>query len=60
MPGVPCGDRRNWDYESLHDRSHACFAKKAEERLNLELFRNVLVHEFYRLNVDYFRASEHY
>ena len=31
------------------DQSHACFAKKALERLNLELFRNVSVHEFYRL-----------
>ena len=30
-------------------RSHACFAKKAQERLTLELFRNVSVHEFYRL-----------
>ena len=29
VPGVPCGDRGNWDYESLRDRSHACFAKKA-------------------------------
>ena len=29
--------------------SHASFAKKAKERVNLELFRNVLVHEFYRL-----------
>ena len=25
------------------------FVKKAKGRLNLELFRNVLVHEFYRL-----------
>ena len=25
------------------------FAKKAQERLNLELFRNVSVHKFYRL-----------
>ena len=49
MPGVPCGDRGNWDYESLRDRSHAYFAKKSQERLNLELFRNVSVHEFYRL-----------
>ena len=29
MPGVPCRDRGNWDKESLRDRSHACFAKKA-------------------------------
>ena len=49
MPGVPCGDRRNCDYESLRDRSLACFEKKAQERLNLELFRNVSVDEFYRL-----------
>ena len=33
----------------LRDRSKACFAKKALERLNLELFRNMSVHEFYRL-----------
>ena len=39
MPGVPCGDRGNWDRESLRDRSHVCFAKKAYVRLNLELFR---------------------
>ena len=31
------------------DRRHACFAKKAEERLNSELFRNGSVYEFYRL-----------
>ena len=49
MPGVPCGDRGKWDQESVHDRSHACSAKKAYERLNLELFRNVSVHEFYLL-----------
>ena len=41
MPGVPCGDCGNWDQESLRDQS--------QERLNLELFRNVSVHEFYRL-----------
>ena len=34
-------------FASFH--SHACSAKKAQERLNLELFQNVLVHEFYRL-----------
>ena len=33
VPGVPCGDRGIWDYESLRDRSNACFAKKAWERL---------------------------
>ena len=33
----------------LRDRSHACFAKKAWERLNLEFFQNMSVHEFYRL-----------
>ena len=33
----------------LRDRSHACFAKKAQERLNLELFGNASVHEFYGL-----------
>ena len=33
----------------MGDRSKACFAKKALERLNLELFRNMSVHEFYRL-----------
>ena len=32
-------------------RSHASTAKKAWERLNLELFRNVSFHEFYRLKV---------
>ena len=49
VPGVPCGDRGNWDQASLRDESHACFAKKANERLNLKLFRNVSVHDFYRL-----------
>ena len=24
MPGVPCGGRGNWDWESLLHRSHAC------------------------------------
>ena len=33
----------------MGDRSKACFAKKALERLNLELFQNMSVHEFYRL-----------
>ena len=49
MSGVPLGDSGNWEYELLRDRSHTCFAKKGQERLNLELFRNVSVHEFYRL-----------
>ena len=48
VPGVSSGDRGNWEQESLRDRSHACFAKQAWERLNLQLFRNVSVHEFYR------------
>ena len=25
MPGISCGDRGNWDQESLCDQSHACF-----------------------------------
>ena len=55
MPGVPCGDRGNWDYESLRDRSHACFAKKAEERLNLELFLKRVGPRILSLeSVDYF------
>ena len=29
VPGVPCGDRGNRDLESLRDRSHKSFAKKA-------------------------------
>ena len=29
VPGTASGDRRNWEKESLHDQSHACFAKKA-------------------------------
>ena len=29
--------------------SHACFAKKSQERWNLELFWNMLIHEFYHL-----------
>ena len=33
----------------MGDRSKACFAKEALERLNLELFQNISVHEFYRL-----------
>ena len=48
MPGVPSGDRENWEYESLRDRGHVRFATNARERLNLELFRNVSVHEFFR------------
>ena len=31
----------------MGDRSKACFAKKALKRLNLELFRNMSIHEFY-------------
>ena len=49
MPGVACKDDGISDSESLCDRSHACFAKKAYEKLNLELFRNVSVHKFCRL-----------
>ena len=48
MPGVPSGDRENWEYESLRDRGHVRLATNARERLNLELFRNVSVHEFFR------------
>ena len=33
FPGVPSGDLGNWKYERLCNRSHACFAKKAQERL---------------------------
>ena len=51
VPGVPSGDRGNWEKESLRDRSHACFAKKAYEIFNLEPFRNVSVHEFYCIKV---------
>ena len=50
MPGVPCGVRGNCDEQSLLDRSYAYLGNKAQERLNLDqLFRNVSVHEFYRL-----------
>ena len=52
VPGIPSGDCGNWEYESLYDWSHACFAKKAWERLNLEFFQNMLVHEFYRLKAS--------
>ena len=44
VPGVPCGDGGNWDSESLHEAQG-----RLKESLNLELFRNVSVHEFYRL-----------
>ena len=33
----------------MHDWSLACFAKKALERLNLELFHNKSVHKFYHM-----------
>ena len=39
------------------------FCKESlKERLNLELFGNMSVHEFYRLKelIAYFGASEHY
>ena len=60
MPGVPSRDQGNWEYEPLRDRSHAYFAKKALERLNLELFRNVSDHEFYRFKALVTLTSEHY
>ena len=43
--------RRPWKLalRIVDDQSHACFAKEALERLNLEFFRNVSVYEFYRL-----------
>lgn len=37
MPGVPSGDRGIWEYESLHDQIHACFAENAQERLNIKI-----------------------
>ena len=43
VTGFPSGDRGNWEWKSLRDWSHACFANKALKRLNLELFRNVSV-----------------
>ena len=48
MPGVPCEHRGNWDKESFHDVLRKS-SGKIKESLNLELFRNVSVHEFYRL-----------
>ena len=27
VPGVPSGDRGNWNKESLRDRSHTCLGK---------------------------------
>ena len=44
------------------DATHVVHARvKAYERLNLELFGNVSVHDILsRESVDYFGASEHY
>ena len=36
MPGVTSGDRGNWHQQSLRDRGHACFAKKANEFYRLK------------------------
>ena len=49
VPGVPSGDATILIPSFPGAQSHACFAKKAQERLNYELFRNGPVPEFYRL-----------
>ena len=47
MPSVPCGDRGNcMGLRIIASSKPRMFC---EERLNLELSRNMSVHEFYRL-----------
>ena len=61
MPGVPCRDRENWDKESLRDRSHACFAKKAIGKIKFRAFPKRVGPRILSLeSVDYFGTSEHY
>ena len=62
VPGFPSGDRGSWEKESLPDRSHACFAKKAYERWKIK-FRAFPKRVGPRIlsleSVDYFGTSEH-
>ena len=49
VPGVPSGDRGNWGYESLLDRSHVCFYEESFGKTNakdFELFLNGSAHKF--------------
>ena len=49
VPGVPSGDRENWGYESLLDRSHVCFYEESLGKTNakdFELFLNGSAHKF--------------
>ena len=43
MQGVPSGDHGKWEKES----KPRMFCEESPDRLNLEFFRNVSVHEFY-------------
>ena len=49
LPGVPSGHRGNWEYETLRDRSHACFAKKALKKMKFRAFPELVGPEFCRL-----------
>ena len=48
VPGVPSGDRGNWGKVTRRDESHECQRLEKINVKDVELFRNGLVHEFYR------------
>ena len=61
MPGVPCGDRGNWDEESLRDRSHACFCEESLGKIKFSAFPKRVGPRILSLqSVDYFGTSEPY
>ena len=60
MPGVPCGDRGNWEQESLRDRSHACLEKKVRKDSYKAIPKSVGSRILSLESVEYFGRSEHY
>ena len=58
MPGVPSGDRGNWDKETLRDRTHARLRNITFRTFPKRVGPRILSLE--SVNVDYFGTSEHY
>ena len=56
VPGVPSGDRGNWEKESLLDQSHACFAKNVlRGKIKFRAFPQQVGPRILSLeNIDYF------
>ena len=55
MPGVPCGDRGNWNKES-RDRRYACLGEIKFRTFPKRVVPQILLLE----GVDYFGTNEHY